>query len=1683
MGVVARRPTLPAPTESLIESAEESNTPTDLATDISRQTDQTSHTIPDDGTPITLPTGRKRSTSSKLTKSPPSQTSLLIEYFEAGNGQSVKSRPSVRVKVHPSGSRKNKDKQEGELVVTKSHGNRKSSFSRRISFGTDSPGHPVGAGSISSLDSEFVPGRGIEIEVLPREESELSGTSVSREARYIVPPSDISSMPADSMLGESTSAPIAPMGQGGTSRGVVGEEAVGTDTLKAPFYDRDRSLSRERLTEKVIEKLRNKPGETSSGSGRRRHGEKSKSRSASKELVEAETKSPRRKSGKHRDEESTTGAESSLVSNSLLSANRKSGDQYSFRSGTSKSSINNPKLLETVEDAIRRLILPELKELKKDQKSASNRYKFERDIEASNTSGSSASREQTARRVSKHGSAPEMKPSVVPHRDSKEAREPLSRGSRHRERRRKDADFDSASERSYSRRESGDSLSVDEGRGHHKKGKSRRVRDVAAGAMIGGALTAAALRHHDSRSDVDQRERRKKRSKSRSRSTSVAESEEIFEKHEVPPMPMRSEVDSELTRSSLLSQQTADTTTPTHREVKEVVSGSPLEVQSRRELQSSAARTPKSDPVDLRKGLSTHHGNLSSRDLSAQKEDTDIDAGQPRHLDIARAAIEAAAGGAGVLASERFIDDDERVRAYENNLHHQHPIRRGLSPIQSVASYTTTEPNRNSVMHTRSGESLSSVNEEHQVRNELSIDSLSSAPSTDVARSKRPAGISLENRSEILGQHSPSPLKAARDLDSDNFYDEQHSENERYRDSYASSDPKIDVQRMTNYTDDSMDAPYLDKVTAGQQVARGWGANPEYVYTPPGVESAVASLYDPSLADGYGSQSPHQSYTGSSGPRDLGSPASLNRDVHARETGSPLKQQYLPISHHEKSSETQIGTISPPRDIAKSFEEDQGEPRVASATSPLAETGLTEKGPSAESPTSEITTNPSVIQGPIGGTQRGNLDHWPYNETPPRSRGEPPSVQSRSHDLGVAEAAAITGTALGVGLTAMGADKNLPAGYESHNNKDMVDRDLYPNSPPVPPSPGYKDEGYITGDNPRSPGLNTPDIKNRRANAYAYANDTRDIDVTAFDEDPFSNKHNRHLSGLSHGMGSPLYDSASGRGLDRIQSKDIVALMDHLTVRDAQRNARDTEILVTLVRSAAEMRNSFEDMKKFIAEQDDLIMDEAERLHDKTQKIIGGPRPQPLAASRFPRRTISEEEEDMRTKRQSVFKRALKGLGSKNSNELQNIEAMLVQLLGDVENLRSIQTGQNTSNSIQPPSLNSVDHARAPTDTGYEPEGQAGTSSTGDRSGFFSNNSSRQADHWAQGSGRRESGNRVSTVMEGDEDLEASEPNQQSAKDLQNAKGTSVQSPIRNIRAEREVPRGVSEPLATPPRMQQPTGGTSSYENTPRMSSDGKTERRRKSISSSFFPKISRWSKTTASSIGDNFRGTSSKTRAYSQASQSGEHVDDFAYDPHGDDRLRSNNSLANEQYQGQEIRPPSPLIPSQVSDNPKYQAHRNSLNLQHPQPRQGPTGRYQHQLETEAQNYGEDPFSPASQTSSQWEHQGGVLAPVDMNTSATHRYEHGGHLSPISDAGYSETSSAMMDINKGQHEGSLRSISSRSSMGNAGPPRPPKILDNEPLVPQRPPKIAMNAAAGRQATYVDHVNAARSGSPAYDKV
>ena len=478
-------------------------------------------------------------------------------------------------------------------------------------------------------------------------------------------------------------------------------------------------------------------------------------------------------------------------------------------------------------------------------------------------------------------------------------------------------------------------------------------------------------------------------------------------------------------------------------------------------------------------------------------------------------------------------------------------------------------------------------------------------------------------------------------------------------------------------------------------------------------------------------------------------------------------------------------------------------------------------------------------------------------------------------------------------------------------------------------------------------------------------------------------------------------------------------------MRDAQRNARDTEILVTLVRSAAEMRNSFEEMKKFIAEQDDILVDHGNKQHDRTiQKIIlGGPRPQPVGTPRIPRSYSADGEmDDSQSKKQNVFRRALKGLSSRNQNDISKIEEMLVHLLGEVEGLKGMQDSRPSAAGTRADSLDSYHNSRAAGPDGYEPEGLAGTGST-DHSGYFSNPPSRGNSAMRTRDSRRASANRVSTVLEADEELDSHEQN---VLDHQFENNEQLLTPTK------ENIRPGSVPLATPPQPQLPTG-TRSNEHTPKTGTD--KSRKHKSSSSSFFPKVSRWSKTTASSFGDNFRNSGRRERPFSQESRSGDlqqYDGNDHYDHTGDDRLRSRETFEDDDITPQENRPPSPLIPSQVSqvsEDPKYQAHRNSMNLQHPQPRAGPTHRYQHHLESEAQNYGSrSPISPTSDTF------GSDPALARYIPGPGKRYSgHAGNLSPISDAGYSEHSAS-------------------------APPRPPKLKDSGPLIPagpSRPPKIA----------------------------
>ena len=283
MGLVGtrRKPPLPAPTESLSgldpenDSPEEDYVPaiapSDLETTLTAHTDKTSYEVPEDGSPVTINTTKKtrdrNDLGAKLTKGKStklkgnsSQTSLLIEYFEEGGGEKGR-RPSVRVRVTP--SKKGKEgvagAGQGSVRITERNSQRPS-YTRSISLGKGEEGisHVIES-NISSLESEsIVGGERAPVEVQVRNMgfgSDVLSRLEDEESRFVpVNPSEISSMPPDSMLEGGRESPIKLNRR--RSRSLDREEVpAAMDTLK-PKTQRTRSLSREReVARRAVEKF------------------------------------------------------------------------------------------------------------------------------------------------------------------------------------------------------------------------------------------------------------------------------------------------------------------------------------------------------------------------------------------------------------------------------------------------------------------------------------------------------------------------------------------------------------------------------------------------------------------------------------------------------------------------------------------------------------------------------------------------------------------------------------------------------------------------------------------------------------------------------------------------------------------------------------------------------------------------------------------------------------------------------------------------------------------------------------------------------------------------------------------------------------------------------------------------------------------------------------------------------------------------------------------------------------------------------------------------------------------------------------------------------------------------------------------------------------------------------------
>jgi hypothetical protein len=947
----SRGPPLPAPTDTSSNSGVGVNNSNNNnsggagasvgaldGTELSRvtdQSDQTSYSIPEDGSPVTIPTHRRREGADRISReSHPSQTSLLIEYFEGGKESHVESRrPSVRVKVTPS-SGKSKGRSGGSgghIQITKSRsggkeekdGARKPSYTKRIHLSSsggntknarliDLEGDGQSLSSYASATEESNVSRNpIEIEVGPRRHRSPLIPDPDAPIREQVLGSDVSSMPANSFL-DGDSGLRSERGSRGFSKNEalisgaaagLGAAALG-EALKAPARRRSRSLSRERIiTQKAAEKVRSAKSEH-----RHKH---SRDRSVSDNAKRAEKHSevsggsPRRRSSRGHHDDSILSGESSLLTSSKLS-------ERSHRSATSgKSSITNPKLLETVEDAIRRLILPELNALKKENAS---RDKYDREQReprhrrSSLTSSSALSQEsrdgETRSKRTSAGDA-SLKSKLGDDRDRA-----VSSGTVRPSKERRSSRGGSESPRPHTPRtpRSADRMTGDESASRQKRsGDGKKSAFGALAAGIGLGALAGGLKNHSAHEekeydDKERAERRRRRARSRSRGDDVESFDRAEE--EVPPMPMMSEVNaSDITRSSILSASTerprsaaAEKEGTPVQDVARGFGGSPYGGQGQGQrglgMLHHNGSTPDVSRMDLRVGEGEYDLDEYGRKvpLNRSVDDSAYDQ-QAYHHDLdgnksgyGKAAAAAVGGGAlGVLAANamahhnqhpsphheddaRYLDeeeDDADAAYYAHTQHVPSPLKyvpynqekRGLSPIQSVSGYTEADEQERLQ---KQRDSRATMTQSSRSRGSLASTSLEQSPAHK-AGSVRSDGVmgvdprSFDFRDVRMGGLTDSEITQEGDLDHDGDAD----------------------------ADAASEAEYQRHRSAAFEGGDWAGANPDYVHTPVAVESAVASLLEASVLTGHtGEPSPaleggYESHLGDA----KGAPAGVNRQA------------------------------------------------------------------------------------------------------------------------------------------------------------------------------------------------------------------------------------------------------------------------------------------------------------------------------------------------------------------------------------------------------------------------------------------------------------------------------------------------------------------------------------------------------------------------------------------------------------------------------------------------------------------------------------------------------------------------------------------------------------------------------------------------------------------------------------
>lgn len=1584
MGVDFKKPPpLPAPTET------DTTTPSELATDISKPGDEkSSYSIPEDGSPVTI-----RTRGHKANKS---QTSLLIEYFEGGkSGSGQERKPSVRVRLTPS-----KKSQGDHIQVTETRGTRKASLTRRIPLDQAIASREIDlhdgedANSMTSYASATeesnVSRNPIDIEIDRSHRRRRPSSPLIPSAESYQPGnfSEISAIPTDSFLdgtgpgGDAKRSSSPFRGDGIVAAAAAAAGALSGVAMGEASNNKTRSRDRSKMSEKSKDK-----------SDRRRQ---SKSRtSGASEQVEDE-RSQRHRHSRTPQESNISAVDSSAIS-SHLPASHRSLDTGSVRSGASKSSINNPKLLETVEDAIRRLILPELSALKREQSKRESRRG------SLSSSATSISREDIS--SDRRRSTGQRAESA---RDAGKRKERRNREARHEY-------DDDVSLRSPSR----DSIAA-EYQSHEgdattpKRTNNNLLKSAAAGAALAKGEGSVVKDGSESSEKKcrDRRRRRAEHTRSRSLGRDVFDEDYDDDIAPAPPMPLMSDINpSELTRTSILS---AESDRP-HSASEELIG--PARETTHEEVGASGASTLARDksPLDHeRHAMAMQHANVSHGDLTAlprgiseQVEEYETDE-YGRKVPVG--------SGDGYNRSREapgqqpaYQEDDDFEQRYFSTQDVPPPLRyvpyqagaRGLSPIPSVSGYTEAGSEAQ-LPQNYSGDIPSPGKSPERIQQHLSLQSDDSAPrnlrdydqlsmegadhfdETTGGQTVRGVGANPDFVHPPVGVESAvASLVEGSMLDQSVVTGASGYDYQAGRASMLSYNDQAEPQSTPALsTPDRMDVGELEEdrqATPGSKSV---------------AQSQDHSEYD---VDEYGRKIPRTKYRHS--------PTASEAAITAGAVGAAAAALRAAKERRQAAAAGQFAEDSQPAGVARnrSFKERTmhhgwepqntptqstdkldldddlkvGTSGIPDVTDPMPEIGYVDD---------ELQTNPSIVDERLDGEPIHKA--WSGRATPTQhyfSPHEDGDIGSKAGGggLGIAEAVGAAALGAAAGMAATHNDEMVKEEDEWHRTSDERKRDtLITNpyedaSPIVNPdlnenllgarnlgpayntgSPGFgqrHDEGYMSNGPNR-----TPDAQLSKGKAVDFNSAAANED-----DDPFyaPKNHARRLSGMSQGMDSPFYDAATGAGIERIENKDIVALMQHLMVRDAQRSARDTEIVALLMNAALEMRNSFREMKDLVQDTgDDVIFANVENT-EKLQKAINGPRPYPGAASRSlqsPSQAGTLDEAGF--KKKNLWKRALQGLSAKGTNDLSRIEDMLMQLLGEVDVLKT-QTAHPASTGGGGPGQ-SYENVQADSqyghDKGYDAEGSS-TPTHASQPGAALAARSRGPGSIGGGEGKFPE-HRISTVPENEEEYQYQYND--ASPSAKRSGGEHLQTPAQ---AE-QIQRGGSVPLDTPPRLAPPVEQPPlSAENTPRADKGKKTKT---GGSGGWLPKISRWSGTTASSVGKALRGSgvSKKgpkyddfqppTRSGSSLASYDEEEDYPRDDPYGDAKLHTGfpSDASPSATRGQGPPPTQYMTP----EDPKYKAHRNSLNLQHPQPRPGQTERFRTALESSAQEYN-NPTTPRS--------------------------------------------------------------------------------------------------------------------------